>query len=99
MTMKTKTQTQKARTIEELTTTKTNCELNSMSTKRLLAYYKAERMRRIKYRESFDTGWDYSFYIYSQDKFVLDILKEWEGYLNRIKRILNTRENVVKRSA
>lgn len=98
MTIKTKTPVYKARKLEELTTTKTNDELNVMTTKRLLEYYRSERRRRIVFREYFHTGWEYSFYVYSQDKYVLDILKEWSGYLNRIKRILNARENVVRRN-
>lgn len=81
--------------LPELTIIKSITELNKLNTKRLLAYYKAERMRRIRYNEFFNC-YDHT-YDYEHNKelyFVVDILNEWESYLCVIKSILNTREHV-----
>jgi len=95
--MKTKIKTPywKARKLTDLTFIKSVEELNKLNTKRLLSYFKSERMRKIRYRESFN-DYDHT-YGYELDKklsYVIDILEEWEFYLNLIKSILNTRENV-----
>ena len=84
----------KMKTLSDITTIKSEEDLNKLNTKRLLAYYKAERFRRIRYREHWFTGYEYSYYLYKEDEFVLDILNKWEEYLYSIKDILNKRENI-----
>ena len=74
---------------------KTLEELSKLNTKRLLSYYKSQRMKMIRYRESFYTGWEYSFHLYKDMEYIKDELNEWEDYLNSIKSILNTRENIL----
>lgn len=76
---------------------KTLEELSKLNTKRLLSYYKSQRLKRIMYMESFYTGWEYEFHLYKDMKYVLDELNEWEDYLNLIKSILSTRENILKK--
>lgn len=84
--------------LDKITTLKTDEELSKLNTKRLLGYYRAERFRRIRYRESWYTGWEYSYFIYKEDEWVIDILNEWGDYLNKIKEILNSREHVDRRT-
>lgn len=81
----------------ELVKVKTETELNRLTTVRLLAYYKAERQRRIKFNEFWYCG-DHT-YGYEWDRslsYVVEILKEWDEYLNFVKSILNKREHIVK---
>lgn len=92
---KTKTPYWKARKLEELTILKSSRELENLPTKRLLSYYKAERMRRIRYNGCFnDYDHTYSYELDSKYKYVVDILNQWEDYLKSIKLILNQRENI-----
>lgn len=76
---------------------KENTELEKMSTKNLLAYYRAERKRCIKWRESHYTGFEYSWHLYKEDQYLLELLTQWENYLKDIKNILNTREHIKRK--
>jgi len=85
----------KARSLEELTNIKSVKDLYSLPTMRLLAYYKAERMRKIRYCETFnDDDGEYTFQYYKKYEYAKDILSKWEDYLITIKTVLNTRGNV-----
>jgi hypothetical protein len=76
---------------------KENTELEKMSTKNLLAYYRAERMRLINWRESHYTGFEYSWHLYKEDEHLIDLLNDWYKYLQNIKNILNTREHIKRK--
>ena len=93
--MKTKIQYWKRNTLNDLTKIKSVEELNKLNTRRLLAYFKAERMRKIRYNECFyDYNHGYSYEYTKELDFVIKNLHDWEMYLSLIKDILNTRENI-----
>lgn len=79
--------------------TKTTEELESLNTKNLLRYYKAERARyfsAVGGQTCGCCGERYEF-LYPNDENYKDeskTLKGWEKYLESIKDILNTREHV-----
>ena len=72
--------------------------LNKLTTKRLLAYYKAERKRMMIFLSDHtcDCGcgeidWDLNTDMYKQEKKHAD---EWDVYLGVIKSVLEKREHV-----
>jgi len=65
-------------------------EFKKLTTKRLLAFYKAERKRYIAYKQSFTN--DYQI-LSGKD---LELIKEREQYLLSIKIELNKREHIKK---
>lgn len=78
---------------------KTDKELESLNTKNLLAYYKAERKRFFRWRHSqlSDHG-AYSWELYKEDKHQEEKMIEWEKYLKKIKTILSKREHVKEKN-
>lgn len=80
---------------------KTKEELENLSTKRLLAYYKSERKRMIQY-ESSQTCYccgSASWHLYNDEatKNAEKKYNEWKAYLETIKSVLNTREHVINK--
>lgn len=75
-------------------------EIESLNTRNLLAYYKAERQRFYKYDAEHLCGCC-GEYIFNKGesekkKKFFNNKEQWEAYLNKIKSILSKRENVIK---
>lgn len=93
--MRTKIQYWKRNTLSDLTKIKSVEELNKLNTKRLLAYHKAERMRKIRYNELFYCyDYTYEYELNKELDFVVKNLSDWELYLGLIKSVLGKRENI-----
>jgi len=85
--------------MKDLFKTKTLIELESINTKNLLRYYKAERLRFLRFKGNYtcqccgELDWDLNTKDYQDIKIVYI---NWKEYLESIKSILNTREHVIK---
>ena len=88
--------------------TKTKEQLEKLTTKRLLAYYKAERKRMIRFKNSHtceccgETDWDMlcmdkNWKDTVEEKYIRMLRKQYYNmlsYLETIKTVLDTREHV-----
>ena len=88
--------------------TKTKEQLEKLTTKRLLAYYKAERRRMIRFKNSHtceccgETDWDMlcmdkNYKDNVEEKYIRMLRKQYYNmlsYLETIKTVLDTREHV-----
>lgn len=75
-------------------------ELEKLNTKRLLAFYKKERVRYLRFSGSVYCeccGQPYSD-IYPDDKYYVEeqpkIASQWRVYVDEVKKLLNKREHV-----
>lgn len=74
-------------------------ELDKLNTKRLLAFYKKERLRFYSFigAQTCDCCGEMYSNIYPNDEYYKNagkLEKEWDGYLKKIKELLNKRENI-----
>ena len=74
-------------------------ELEKLNTKRLLTFYKKERLRFYSFigSQTCDCCGERYSNIYSNDEYYKNagnLEKEWDGYLKKIKELLNKRENI-----
>lgn len=75
-------------------------ELSRLNTKRLLSFYKKERVKYFRFSDGMYCeccGEPYSI-LYPKDKFYTEerpkIAAEWKAYVGEIKELLNKRENI-----
>lgn len=74
----------------------TTSKLKNLGTKRLLSFYKAERSRFYGFISSItcECCGEREYNLDSKRKDLKIIEDEWSQYLNKVKNILNTRENI-----
>lgn len=82
---------------------KTTEQLESLTTKNLLAYYRAERKRYNLQKSEYTFGVDKVDYLwdwYDDEKYQIAKRKfeNWQEYLNTIKEILNKKEHIYGRN-